>query len=216
MDFSSNEPASIFDHYVDRRFQARSFWLLIRCYERAVRHCGKYAREVAHDHFPYHRRTLFEDRWLKLAKAEGIPAASENNYAHNCHHTTIRIGSIVMIAQAVENPGDPVRRAIFRNTLAESNQRLLFENQRIKPVADSPLLALLLHGPTTSKVPYFADIMFPLPDLPGLNAYHEERISLFARFPKLVQRIETPKEETILDSIEPQIRTDIPKTGDDV
>lgn len=216
MDFSSNEPDKVFDYYVTRRFQLLTFQLLIRCYERAAKDCRRLVREVAHDHFAYQRRALIEDRWLKLAKSQGIFAESELNQAHNWHHTTVRIGSIVWIVQAVEHPGESVRQAIYRDSLLEANQLLLFSDQMIRPATNSPVCAILLHGPTTSKVPLFANIMFPLPLQAGVGAYHEKRIPLFVRFPKTVATIRTPEVETILDSIRPEIRTDIPKTGEDV
>jgi hypothetical protein len=215
--FSSNDPVGLFDHHVALRFQAATLRCVLGAYTTADRRCKKFPMEAIHDHRPYERRIWFDWRWLRMVNSRfaaiGAQARWDQNVARNCYHTTVRIGPVMWTASAVAHPFEIVRIALFRKTLARSNQRLILPEMEEPVEVGTPLCALLIHGPSGQKFPTFANIVFPLPDC---YEYAEPRIKLFERFPKIVAAAGGVKEEVIEDVAMPQLRDDVPKTGDDL
>ena len=125
---------------------------------------------ILHDLLPQYRHAVVQSALLILARkysGRGVIASSELNVAENSYHTLIRSGDVVLTESPVPTPNAVVRRAIFRESYAVSNQLDLYRKDK-RPAADAPLYALIVHGPgALAKAPSFAKIVFPLPDLTG-------------------------------------------------
>jgi hypothetical protein len=92
----------------------------------------------------------------------------------------------VLIECNVRYRGELVRRALFRETLARTNQLALFgDDAPVNP--EAKLFAILLHG-AEDRFPdrlAFADIAFPGPDC----SEYFDTIDLLGRFPDLAREV---------------------------
>jgi len=102
---------------------------------------------------------------LEVADHCGYSSEVCENIIGNSHHREVKIDSMKITANAVQSPQEIVRRAKFRETLAQTNQLLLFPGLDDRQRGDF-LYAMILHGPDyddKSRVA-FIQLVFPSPD----------------------------------------------------
>jgi len=138
---------------------------VIRTYADALKHCrDNFPGPEAHDLYPIERRAMLERNWRgRLSRYSNIEVSVQPNASGNCFHTEVKAGRVVMTVSAVEAPGDIVREAVFRKSLAQESQLEMFMEPE-PPPDDSMLYALLLHGPLGGGLlasPAFIHIAFP-------------------------------------------------------
>lgn len=200
------DPVQLFDSLIPRDFQRATLRCLLDTYTGVHDACGSLLnlpREEAHDVRPYLRRSKFDAEWRAVAaRFPSLTATVEGNDAQNCHHTLISAGCVRLTASAVESDATVVRQAVFRKSLATSNQLYLFED-RPPPPEGALLYAILIHGPRADqRQPFFADIVFPTSDCDG---YAEKRIRLFDKFSSMLAKA-TFNEERVEDTAQPTLR----------
>lgn len=106
-----------------------------------------FPKDLARDLLPHFRRVTVDSLLLTTAKKyPGLRGLTQKNYAKNCSHAQIKTKSFTITANAVNYPSESVRKAKFRNALAEANQLLLPEFD-LPDKAPRPFFAMLLHGP---------------------------------------------------------------------
>lgn len=206
---SSDELRNQFMKSVPRDFLEKSLRGLFAIYPMALQDLNKrFPPAEAHDLLPHYRRAMFESEWRKIAKSSPeLRASFETNKTKNAWHTRIRCGKVILTASAVESPGEIVRYADFRKTLAE-NQTDLFRDQNNQPDKEGHYYAILLHGPLDNDLskPGFAE--FGIPDMEFQQ--YLERINLFSEFPLVLETLQaTASEEVVADDIWPELRSDM-------
>jgi hypothetical protein len=101
----------------------------------------------AKDLLPHIRRAKIESHLETIAgDIDILTTDTYLNTAKNCRHVRVSSKTIVLTANAVAGPREMVRSAIFRTTLAESNQLFLFPEVDTRPKGDS-CYSMILHGP---------------------------------------------------------------------
>jgi hypothetical protein len=105
-----------------------------------------YPDEQAQDLLPYVRRAKTEKLLQELGWKYNLKTEIRTNKAYNCWHAKIRSNSVVLTAHYVRNSRQKVRKAFYRDTLAEGNQLWY------PPVLDlrsrgEVCYVMLLHGP---------------------------------------------------------------------
>jgi hypothetical protein len=197
------EPHSTFDEYVSSEFQKATLRCLFGAYYLSVVECaGIFPLQETHDLRPHYVRARFDAGWRQVAeKFSGIKATPEPNQNASSYHTAIDIGPVILTASAVVAPGELVRRAEFRETLARLNQIDLYTDEA---PSGTRLYAILLHGADQGnrKQPAFAEIAFPAPDC---SSYLGRTIDLMARFPQVVHDLSNLDEETVKDDLWPEL-----------
>jgi hypothetical protein len=199
------EPHAIFDQYVSSEFQKATLRCLFGAYYLSVAECTAiFPVAETHDLRPHYVRARFDAGWRFLVTENfpGIKATPEPNQNASSYHTAIEVGPVILTASAVAAPGELVRWAEFRETLARWNQVDLFTEEA--PLG-TRLYAILLHGVDQGnrKQPAFAQIAFPAPDC---RSYLGRTIDLMARFPQVVRDLSNIDEETVKDDLWPELR----------
>lgn len=162
--------------------------------------CAAQARDL----LPHVRRAKVDELlWAVAKRFECLKTSVCLNDARNCRHVRVRADSIVLTANAVNGPSEMVRRALFRDTLAESNQFLLFPEMDDRPRGDA-CFAMILHGPLDLDWPRveFVYLAFPAND----SRSYLKRINL-ASYCK-VDLHASVREETIEDIAIAKLRRD--------
>jgi hypothetical protein len=90
----------------------------------------------------------------------GVTVRFDLNASRNSRHLVIEIGRLVITESMVDTPWTMVRRAEFRETLAQSAQGDLFASSDDGPIR-SKLYLLIVHGPGGASAPAFIDIVPP-------------------------------------------------------
>ena len=161
--------------------------------------------EEARDLFPLLRRAMFERNWrTAMGRRKGVRADAVQNEAGNCFHTRVSIGRVVLTASAVETPEALVRDAIFRKTLAESNQPHLFRGRSVPP-KDAMLYGIVLHGPAGAGLlpaPMFLRVSFPSMDLDEYGA----TVDLIQHLPELAAELHATPSEPTVGRVRPTLR----------
>jgi hypothetical protein len=96
------------------------------------------------------------------------------------------------------------REAIYREGYARNPQLYLFGEEE-PPQEDAPLYGIITHMALSGKdndMPGFVDIVFPDEEYKVILGH----ISLFVRFPGVVDAIATTAEETISDTLKAKLR----------
>ena len=211
MALSPFDPSVVFSKHLPVAFLEASVSCLVDSYSTSWAECdAAHQKPEAHDLWPYARRAKFEGEWRSLAKGfESISASVELNYSKNWHHTRIQGGPVILTASAVRDEAEIVRYAVFRETLARSNQAYLFDDIMPPPLPDAPLYAILIHAPSleTPSRPRFAHVVFPSPDAKG----YVGRIRLELQFPKYFAPTENDIEEKVADIAIPELYPDVTK-----
>lgn len=163
---------------------------------------------------PYIRRAMVEEHlWKTGNRFHKLDAENSLNVARNCHHVEIRSPSIVLTANAVDSPGQMVRDARFRNTLARSNQYVLLPELE-EPLDGDYFFAMLLHGPDledASRVA-FVELAFPSSDPKAKSYLGGSPFNLIAYCE--AELYPETKEEEIEDKAAPRLRPRVQVQGD--
>lgn len=115
-------------------------------YKAAYEYADNFSPPQAKDLLPYIRRAKIDEHLKNVAEGfEPLEHSICLNQARNCHYVKVEAGSITLTANAVNGPSEMVRQAIFRGTLAVSNQLLLFPDKYNRPKGNS-YYAVILHG----------------------------------------------------------------------
>jgi hypothetical protein len=155
------------------------------------------------DVLPHERRAAVDQHLSELAEKHGLPVLLVPNSINNSRHVETRIEPVVLTANAVATPGQMVRDAIFRTTLAESNYELGFDPRCYKPRGNA-YYGILLHGPDAydeSRVA-FTCLGFPNRELTAWveeGHFDLEALCSVALYPE-------DKEQPIEDLILPRLR----------
>jgi hypothetical protein len=205
-------PIAAFDESVPEEFQRDTLRCLLDNWSIGFDDCAKFPKPERHDLIGHYRRALFESQWRVLAEQypDDLTAEAVLNRRGTYYHTQITCGSVRITASFVASPDAIVRRADFRRTLAEDNQRLMSWMPRRKIPKNAFLYAVLLYGPGDARRPGFVDFVFPRHDWTGYLG----RISLFDKFPDLVKSMVDFDVELVEDAAGPELRTDLPKVSD--
>ena len=108
---------------------------------------GYFGPAQAKDLLPHIRRAKTEEHLEKTASGFGnLNTDTCLNTAKNCRHVWLLSETIVLTANAVTGPREMVRPAIFRDTLAESNQLDIFPDPNKKHLGTA-CYSMILHGP---------------------------------------------------------------------
>lgn len=206
---SSDEIRALFMKSVPRDFLEKSLRGLFAIYPMALQDVNKrFPPAEAHDLLPHYRRAMFESEWRKIAKEfPEVRASFKTNKTKNAWHTRIKCGKVILTVSAVESPGEMVRYADFRKTLAE-RQTDLFRAVNCDDNEDGCYYAILLHGHMGNDLskPGFAEFGVPDNECQG----YLERINLFLEFPYTLETLQvTATEEIIADDIWPELRGDM-------
>jgi hypothetical protein len=161
-----------------------------------------------HDLAPHCIRACLERALRARGRQYEAKVSAKRNRKGTAFHSVVTFGPVLITASRVATPETIVRRAEFRKTYAMSQQLDLFDPQP-HPDPFRYLYALLIYGPDPSKrYPIgFAEIVFPLSN--GLG-YADERINLCAKFPEVIEQLDTPVEQ-IEDTATPRFKADIEK-----
>jgi hypothetical protein len=171
----------------------------------------QYPPAEAHDLYPIMRRAIIESQLGEVAKEyPEISASPKPNHSGTSYYRLLSSGNVFLTVNAVEHPNAKVRRAMFRNTYAESSQLNLFGPP---PEEGTMLYGILLHGPEllNKTRPEFAHIVFPNRDC----SEYVGRIDLFNRFSGLVSELWSFEEEEIPDELDMGIRPESERRKDD-
>lgn len=184
--------AILFEH-MPESFFARLLRATFAAHRDAAEECGKNFRPTEIDNIlGLYRRAKLEGYMRDAADMEGIPHKVARSRMSNWNHTEVRKGPVILTASTVQTPCDLVEEADFRNTLARSNEQVLWAEPDDE--AEAPLYVLLLHSrsrwpkgeqPRYSYLPGSAYLAFPLPDLSG----YAHDIDLFEKFPDVVDSL---------------------------
>ena len=205
------DPAGFFDENIPGQFLEATIRCLCDSYRLAKEECDQgYERYEGHDLLPSLRRAKFDGQWRGVAaRFDSLTASAESNQAKNCYHTCIQGGKVVLTASLVRHEQEIVRHAVFRETLARSNQVYFPCLEDLAPSIspDALLYAILIHGPALDSVarPQFAHVVFPSPDIKGYVA----RIRLEKRYPQYFSPLEDNGVENVADQATVEILSDI-------
>ena len=139
-----------------------------------------------------------------MAIAEDYPeitGASKPNHRGTSYYTLLSSGSVFLTANAVQQPNELVRYAMYRETYAIASVPNLFGEP---PAEGGILYAILLHGPEEEDKmrPEFVHIVFPNKDC----SEYVGRIDLLLRFADLVEELRKTEEEGFEDKAFPSLR----------
>lgn len=134
----------------------------------------KVDRELVNGAYPYTRRVYIDQFLKKLAKQHGLDATIKKNKSKNTSYLLIKPDNYVLTASAVEYPNEIVRSALYRNSLAEHNEKSLF--RKLPKVLGDAFYILLLHGQNNDDPSRVGFIYSALPDK-NCKKYHD-RINL--------------------------------------
>jgi len=189
--------ALVFEHFPED-FLRRSLQAVYLAHEVSWRECyAEFASQEAENLLGYYKRAKLEGLLRDVAaRYPNLRAVVEKGEGSNWFHTEIHGGPVVMTENAVQKPCALVDAAEFRESLARSNQGVLFGG--VDDARKRPLYMLLLHSRSQwdtvedrrayRHLPGSAYIAFPASDL---KSYIHE-INLFERFPDVVVA-NTPK-----------------------
>lgn len=159
-------------------------------------------KEEAKDLLPYMRRSYVEELFHSSAdRFQSLLVFDESNEVNNCNHVTVRSGSIVLTVSAVNSPCEMVRPAHYRQTLALSNQTLLFPDMYDISHRDS-FYGVILHGPEYQNQERLSFVCLGFPSADGKRYIHH--IDLVRHFN--LQLYSPALEEEISDTAIARIR----------
>jgi len=114
----------------------------------------EYLWPEAHDLRPMLLRASMERLIAEVAgKTKGVHAHPRPNEARNCYHREVASGRFVLTASQVKSPGEMVREAVYRITLASESQ-LLLPGFETTPNATASYYAILLYGQSGTGSPF--------------------------------------------------------------
>ncbi len=178
--------------------------LLAQVYKTANDKCkAEYPYSEAHDLRSHVRRAELERDVRDLTtRYREIEARPELNPRGTSFYTLISCNQVVLTLSAVAHPSVLVRRAMFRDTFAQSSQLNLYKRNQ-EPPPGARVYALLLHGPARKDPsrPGFVHIAFPDRKL----TKYIYSIDLFAKYTTLVNDL-WPASENLPQSVEPQVQ----------
>lgn len=142
-----------------------------------------FAEPEAHDLNGHHRRATNEMGWRTTAQRHGLTTSVVPNSRRTYFHTRVTSNQVVMTQSFVKHPGDLIRPADFRGTLAQEHQLNLFAAPAGGNAAS--LFAILVHGLSQ----YFPDrLAFIHVQFPNANCTaYLDGFDLFGHFPDLAQ-----------------------------
>ncbi len=185
MDLSAEFVAHVEEHF-PRGFFVRLFEEFELDYSDALDSClRRFDREEAMDLLPYERRARNETSLRVVAREfshRGIRATPEPNVTNSNYHTEVVSGPVVLTASFVQHPGDLVRMADFRGTLAQNRQESLIPRQLS---TGDRFYAILIHGnKRIEKVRYHSVLGFFEMAVPNdlCNDYLDRPANLAARY----------------------------------
>ncbi|GIK17522.1 MAG: hypothetical protein BroJett003_24860 [Planctomycetota bacterium] len=215
-----HDPVSLFCEQVSESFLED----VVRCFVTTWRDADQKAREwfpepERHDLQPHLRRAMLECELRGVATRHGLSASSTKNSKGTASFTQVVSGRVIITASAVPEPNDIVRHAEFRFTFARSNQLSLF-GEPAPAIPDSPLYALILHGPGATETdesgkvvrstakPGFVDVVFPAPiaGTPDKIEYVGGRLRLLERYANVLTEGRVAKAEVVEFIAEPKLR----------
>jgi hypothetical protein len=199
----TEELESIFDDSFEKQTQEALMKCLFSAYGGSYEKCYKeFPKEEAHDLLPFYRwiRLRTELRGLEGRFGE-IETTSEPNGPAPSYHLVVKTNRVILTVSSVDGPRSLPRPALYRIEYANTHQLDLF-----KPVENSKVYAILIHGPKQGdkRQPGFAQIGFPAKGF----EYYIHRIDLFSKFNALVKSLSGQSEEvakTTLKELTPQI-----------
>lgn len=206
---------AFFDAFPDE-FCRNLIRLLAQVYKTANDKCkAEYPHSEAHDLRPHVRRAELERDVRDLTTRYGeIEARPELNPRGTSFYTLISCNQVVLTLSAVAHPSVLVRRAMFRETYAQSSQLNLYK-RNLEPPPGAKVYALLLHGPARKDPsrPGFMHIAFPDKKL----RKYLFSIDLFAKYATLVNDL-WPTHPILPQSVDPQVqpREDAMKKADEL
>jgi hypothetical protein len=162
-----------------------------------------FPKDLARDLLPHFRRVTIDSLLLTTAKKyPNLRGKTEKNFAKNCSHVRIKTNSFTITANAVNYPSESVRKAKFRNAMAEANQ-LLLPGFDLPDKTPRPYFATILHGPLYPEMERLAFISLGFPSHDSLG-YIVSPLDL-AEYCNINLNPE-PVEETIDDKAQPGLR----------
>lgn len=199
------DPRALFRDSVPSGFLEESIRIVDRAYRHAYELCSEhFAEPEAHDILGDMRRGMIEQGWRTAAKAfEGVDATVSKNAGDNCNHTEVTAGRVVLTESCVRWPTEVVRRAIFRDGLARSNQLVLFPDLWPAPDPDASLFAIVLHGshPDYPDRVAFLEVAFPDP-----SGGYLDHFDLLDWFPHLEKEVLPDISARIIGEPRPHLR----------
>ena len=150
-----------------------------------------FAEPEAHDLYGHHRRATNEMGWRTTAQRHGLKTSVVPNSRRTYYHTRVTANKVVMTESFVMHPGDLIRPADFRGTLAQENQLNLFGAPAGGNAAS--LFAILVHGLSQHFPDRLAFIWVQFPNA-DCTAYLGG-FDLFDHVPDLAQAIRPSRAE---------------------
>jgi hypothetical protein len=188
---TGDELEAIVFRHMSPKFFERLLRAVFAAHKVAAEECSaNFKKTEAENILGQYRRAKLEGFMRDVADMEGVTSRVERSRLGAWNHTELQSGPVVLTASTVQAPCDLVEESEFRNTLAESNQGVLWPEPGDKPSPDAQLYVLLLHGRSRwlqnqsqyRHLPGSAYLAFPLPDLSG----YAHEINLFDMFPHVV------------------------------
>jgi len=162
----------------------------------------------------YERWAMMERDWPLLAKKHGLTVFEQPNANGGWYHVEVGSADIVLTHSKVDHPDKLVQKAIFRNTLATSNQPDLFPDllpTTVPIAAERRYYVMLLHGPVSGRrdVPAFAQLVVPNSDCTEYLA----GVDLFKHCYEVASELAGGQLEVIQPTAKPTIKK-LPKEED--
>lgn len=153
---------------------------------------------VRRDKYPIDRRALIETGLYNLAtRYDGVHAVERKNAGNNYSHVELICRRLVLIPAAVESPGDMIRHAVYRHSLALNPQQA-FAGMSDDTIVGDALLGVVLYGPSSeypkrqeAATPGFVIVRFPANDW---SCYVEGRVDLLRRLTEHEKSLEKDRE----------------------
>jgi hypothetical protein len=179
-----------FDRHVPRPLQEELIRAIFSAYRAAHdKCCATLPEEETEEFLPY-------ERWIQVRAdlrrlADRTP---EMRAEYHRFFTLIQVGPVHLTASSIPEPGEVARYALYRDAFTQRSQLDLFLDNTQVP-ADALMYVMLLHGADRKRPyePLFAEIVFPT----GNGLAYDHRISLFDRFPALVEALRAERLEPV-------------------
>src|SRR5260370_934657 len=187
----------IFRSSVPEDFHRATARGVVKIYKTAFTRSNKLPEEQARNLRPYLRWCLLDAELFRIGSKLGMQPLAQKCDGGS-FFVQLASGRVKLTASSVENPSRPPRRAAFRETLARESVTWLFKGFEDAPSDDDYLYAILIHAadPENPRLPWFANIRFPLPNC---KKWATGKICLLDRFPTFIRSKSEFSEEQIKD-----------------
>lgn len=182
---ANHELRKILDDCLPKAFQVDLVRGLFQAYREVFEECRVYPEFLDRDAMGQLRRIKFDTIMKSVADRYGLTARIAPNKSHNCFHTRVQAGRVILTASCVPTPNAMVRDAEFRKTYARDAQLTLEGFERDESDPEDSVYVILLHGVNREAkteeelaTPAFAGMAFPDRSL----TKYVDTIDLFARF----------------------------------